>query len=318
MGISLKESRSCAEMARLLYDFLPGSGAKSWKGHVTFASIASDVGVGRFWSAGSKEPAIALLLEKTLEYRRDLFEPLILNVVKAGIRYRQKSERPVNEEEIRTLNGLILEVGFKFPALWDQGFLGSLRAEAPVRAAEMVNQELAAERVRLEKQSAKSMRRETLRDTFYTLTTIADRARAGLDLERILNCMFEEAGLAPRQPFRVTGEQIDGSFELDSEIYLVEAKWEAAPLSEQPLLVFRGKVEGKSQFTRGIFVAINGFTEQGQDAITRGKQPNFFLMDGYDVAIVLEGRLSLVEMLRAKLRLLAEEGKVFVSARQLI
>ena len=135
--------------------------------------------------------------------------------------------------------------------------------------------------------------------------------------EKILNGLFELYELAPRKAFRVTGEQIDGSFELDSEIYLVEAKWEAFTLSESPLLVFRGKVEGKSSITRGLYIALNGYSSQAIDAITRGKQPNFFLMDGYDLSVGLEGGVRFDDLLREKIRRFAEEGKVYLSVREL-
>lgn len=71
---------------------------------------------------------------------------------------------------------------------------------------------------------------------------------------------------------------------------------------------FRTKVEGKSSATRGIFIAANGFTEEGLVALSKGKQPNFFLIDGFDISIALHGHFDLVEMLREKLRRFAEEG----------
>jgi hypothetical protein len=36
--------------------------------------------------------------------------------------------RPLTPEEVEKINGLILEVGFKFPDLWDHDFVASLRA----------------------------------------------------------------------------------------------------------------------------------------------------------------------------------------------
>ncbi len=108
------------------------------------------------------------------------------------------------------------------------------------------------------------------------------------------------------------GEQLDGSFDLDAQIYLVEAKWEKEPLSEQPLLVFRGKIEGKSTFTRGMFVALNGISPEARQAITQGKSPSFFVIDGYDLMMVLSEAICLPEFLRRRIRLLAEEGRVCV------
>ena len=82
-------------------------------------------------------------------------------------------------------------------------------------------------------------------------------------------------------------------------------------------MVFRGKVEGKSSITRGLYIALNGYSSQAIDAITRGKQPNFFLMDGYDLSVVLEGGVRFDDLLRAKIRRFAEEGKVYLSVREL-
>ena len=55
MPLSLKESRAVADIAELLYDFLPGSGNPNWKGHVSFKTVTEQVGVGDFWQPGSKE-----------------------------------------------------------------------------------------------------------------------------------------------------------------------------------------------------------------------------------------------------------------------
>lgn len=318
MALSLKESRACSEMARVLYSFLPGSGAKNWTGHVSFQTVAAEVGVGEFWPRGSKEPAIATLLERTLEYQRGTFEKLIVKIIRAGIKYRQKEGNPITEDEIITLNGLILEVGFKFPDLWDPLFLSSLRAGASDRAAELVDKEMTAEKIRVSEVTSNQQKLMALKTEFYALAGMEDRQAAGIALEKVLNELFELASLKPREPFRVVGEQIDGSFDLDNEIYLVEAKWEQKPLSEQPLIVFRGKVEGKSNITRGAFIAINGCTDVAMDAITRGKQPNFFIIDGYDLSCALEGTIALNELLRAKIRCLAEEGRLLMSAAEIL
>ncbi len=317
MALPLKESQASANMARILYRFLPGSGFRKWKGHVSFSSIAQSLGIGNFWNPGSKEPAIATLLEKTLEYKRSLFEPLLLTIVREGIKYCQKQGQPITADEIEQLNGLILEIGFKFPQLWDPDFLSSLRFTSQERARMHLEREIRAEQMKADKQSEYEQEMEKLKTQFYELHKLNDRQAAGLSLERLLNRLFELENLAPRNPFRVTGEQIDGSFALDNEIYLVEAKWLKDPIPEAPLLVFRGKVESRSNITRGVFISLSRCTTDALDAISRGKQPNFFVVDGYDLTLVLERRIDLKEMLRVKLRRLAEEGLVFVSARDL-
>ena len=317
MTLSLKESRAVADMAELLYDFLPGSGSPAWKGHVSFRTVAQKVGVGDFWQPGSKIPMINSLLARTLEFRRGRFEPLILEIVRTGLAYRQKQGNAVRPEEIDKLNGLIFEVGFKFPDLWDADFRASLTADASVRAREHVDKALAEERLKGAERSTRSQKLEGLKQRFFELHDEADRAKAGLALERVLNDLFHLHGLKPREPFRVVGEQVDGSFELDHEVYLLEAKWTANPCPEADLLIFRGKIEGKSKYTRGVFIAVNGISKEAGMAITQGKQPNFFVVDGYDLTMLMEDNIGLADFLRHRQRLLAEEGRVVVPFSEL-
>ncbi|MDQ4429079.1 DUF3644 domain-containing protein [Yokenella regensburgei] len=64
-----------------------------------------------------------------------------------------------------------------------------------------------------------------------------------------------EAWLAPRLSFRNTGEQIDGSFRLNDEFYLMEAKWHQSRTPAADLHVFEGKLSTKAIWTRGVFSA---------------------------------------------------------------
>jgi hypothetical protein len=274
MSLPLKQSRAARELAEILYDFLPGSGNKNWKGHVSFKSIADRVGVGDYWQPGSKQPMINSLLERTLEFRRDRFEPLVLEIIRAGLTYRQKNEKPVTSEEIATINGLILELGFKFPDLWDPDFIASLRADKSTRASEHLEQARVAEILQTTQQTEKAKKLEGLRATFIALHSATDRQAAGLALERVLNEVFALHNLSPREPFRVVGEQIDGSFELDHEVYLLEAKWHQEQRPAADLYIFREKIEGKSKFTRGVFLSINGVSKQ---AVDHARQTTKFL-----------------------------------------
>ena len=46
----------------------------------------------------------------------------------------------------------------------------------------------------------------------------------GYAFERFLTRLFEAYGLDPREPFKLIGEQIDGSFQLAGETYLLESR----------------------------------------------------------------------------------------------
>jgi hypothetical protein len=147
---------------------------------------------------------------------------------------------------------------------------------------------------------------------FIRLSQLSDRQEAGRRLETLLNRLFQVFALEPRLSINVVGEQIDGSFVLGGETYLLEAKWTREPLSEDVLLIFRGKIEGKSIFTRGLFVSISGYTQASQSAITRGKAPNFAMIDGSHLYRVLNGDWDLPSLLRRLIRLLSEEGTPYV------
>lgn len=126
MSLSLGESQAINEIARILYDFLPGKPHPYADSAISFLGVAHHVGAADFWVGGSKLPAITTLLERTLSARRSKFCPLVVEIVRKGITYRSKKGKPITREEIQHLNKLITRVHFKIPELWDPIFLDSL------------------------------------------------------------------------------------------------------------------------------------------------------------------------------------------------
>lgn len=137
----------------------------------------------------------------------------------------------------------------------------------------------------------------------------------GYEFERFLRELFDAYGLAPRASFRLTGEQIDGSFVLHNETYLLEAKWQNSPTGAADLHTFEGKLGEKASWSRGLFVSNSGFSDDGLHAFGRGKR--VICMNGYDVSEMLRLKLSFVEVIDAKVRRAAETGSPFVTVREL-
>lgn len=75
----------------------------------------------------------------------------------------------------------------------------------------------------------------------------------GRAFERILNAMLFKEEMEPRTSMRPSGEEIDGSFAIGEDCYLLEAKWHASPIPASALYSFKGKVDGKLVGTIGIF-----------------------------------------------------------------
>ncbi len=146
------------------------------------------------------------------------------------------------------------------------------------------------------------------------LNSLEPRPR-GYAFEKFLKQLFDAFGLSGRASFRLTGEQIDGSFELSSETYLLEAKWQNKPIGAADLRSFNGKVEEKASWSRGLFVSYSGFSEEGLIAFGKGK--SVVCMDGLDLSEMLQKRLSFIEVLSKKVRRAAETGRTFVPIRDL-
>lgn len=155
---------------------------------------------------------------------------------------------------------------------------------------------------------------DELRQELMALSNLAPAAR-GYAFEGFLKSLFEVYGLAPREPFRNRGEQIDGSFVLTNETYLLEAKWEAKPTPAIDLHGFQGKLEQKAAWARGLFVSHAGFSEDGLIAFGRGKR--VICMDGLDLYDMLERGLPLDHVLDRKIRRAAENGLAFNRVREL-
>lgn len=155
---------------------------------------------------------------------------------------------------------------------------------------------------------------EALKETLLNVTQLAPQPR-GYAFERFLKDLFDASGLKGRASFRLVGEQIDGSFELGGETYLLEAKWQDPPVGVADLRAFNGTVEEKAAWSRGLFVSVSGFTEEGLTAFGRGKR--LVCMDGLDLHEVLDRSLSFAEVVAKKVRRAAETGVPFVRVRDL-
>jgi hypothetical protein len=216
--------------------------------------------------------------------------------------YRSNKGNPVTLEEIRTLNQMITRVGFKIPELWDPTFLDSLPR---IHNANLQDEKLVG-----------VPDLPKLRDALLQLNALPPQPR-GFAFERFLQDLFAAFGLRPRSPFRLEGEQIDGSFELAADIYLVEAKWQQQPTGADDLYIFREKVQGKSTWSRGMFISYSGFSEEGLAAFWRGRATNLIGMTGQDLYFILEGKISLPDAIARKARHAAETGQFYVSIFEL-
>lgn len=301
MALTLGERAAIAVLAKHLYDYLPASG----NANTSFPLAAQRTEVFEGWPEGrSKEPSIVALLTWTIEQRRGQFCALIQEVVAQSMTWRGQ-RAPLTHQDIGELNRLLLGLKFKIPELHDAAFLNSLATDP---SAEKAPASPSAP------EALPAMRFAELEAELMALSTLAPQPR-GYAFEKFLVNLFDAFSLAARGSFRNTGEQIDGSFVLHHDTYLLEAKWQAAPVDAATLRAFAGKVGDKATWSRGLFVSESGFSAEGLEAFGRGQ--SVVCVDGLDLYETLSRRLSLVDVLAKKVRRAAETGHPFMRVRDL-
>ena len=145
--------------------------------------------------------------------------------------------------------------------------------------------------------------------------SVLDPHPRGYAFEQFLQSLFKAFGMDPREPFRLRGEQIDGSFQLAGETYLVEAKWHGNKIGAGELHSFHGKLDQKAAWARGIFISNSGFTDEGLMAFGKGKR--VICVDGLDLYEMLDREIPWPKVLELKVRRAAETGLPFIRVREL-
>jgi hypothetical protein len=256
--------------------------------------------------------------EDPQEYKIIIIENVINKLMNMGDR---------GLEALRELTTRIINIE-DFSYLLKENDGRKLKKEAEVsveRLRQLVNKQL--EKDKKEKESiqnrkeaaelraktlSKTQTFDNLRQQFFKLFSISNFQQRGRELEKLLYDLFNAHDLYPRGPFSLIGEQIDGSFELDGDFFLLEAKWENKPIGAREIRSFKEQVESKLDNTLGLFISVNGFTDEGIIAVQKSR-PNLILMSGEDLTAVFEARIDLRELLRQKLRHAAQTGEIYRS-----
>jgi hypothetical protein len=153
---------------------------------------------------------------------------------------------------------------------------------------------------------------EALLQRFMALQSEDDHHMRGKAFERLLTDLFALFDLEPRLAYSLEREQIDGSLSFDTDDYIVEARWRADPVDRGDADIFAAKVRRKGKNAVGLFISVNGFTKPALDQY-REATP-FIVMDGADLYLALDQRISLDDMLKSKKRHANETGDCYLAA----
>jgi len=314
MPISLKQEQVIGDLADILYPLLPASTpSRDWS--LTFPAAAKAAGFGHVWPIGtktSKRPGIVRLLTASLGESGGRFTDLITEIIRRAI--RKKNDGPVTRETVESIILAVRRLGLGLPAVEDKDFLASLPSQKPSKKPTEKPLERPAG-TRMVQADETQIEYAKLVESLVALESL-EPVRRGFAFERFLNDLWTAFGLAPRGSFRLTGEQIDGSFQLDGSTYLVEARWRQEWADREALDVLQSKVERRA-YARGLFVSYAGFSPEGLLAFRSGKPTRIICLDAFDLFYVLKREISLIEALRKKQRKADEENAAYIPLQDL-
>ncbi|MEU1624173.1 restriction endonuclease [Streptomyces sp. NPDC020096] len=172
--------------------------------------------------------------------------------------------------------------------------------------------ELAAHLAATESRRSFAQRLAELKNEFLRLEAEPNRQKAGREFEPFLNQLFRLFDLDPRLSYDLPYEQIDGSITFDTDVYIVEAKWLKEPVEVHYLGSFVEKVRHKGRNTLGLYTSVHGFTQGAKNRYAEGAC--FITMEGVDLFAVLDGHVTLDELLSRKKRHLNDTGSCYYPA----
>lgn len=222
--------------------------------------------------------------------------PTVARVLEALWKYRQSMREETKAEET------VVNAEGRFVSLLKSVRSPGQPAEVvvnPFAAAAFVDQEQIFDALRLRLKELRSL----------------PPHKRGYEFEVFLKDLFDSSKLQARSPFRLVGEQIDGSFQLGNETYLVEAKWVRDPIGAADLHTFHGKLDQKAAWARWVFISYGGFTQDGLHAFGRGRK--VIGMSGEDIYKALGKRIPIADVIERKVRAAAETGAAFVPLDEL-
>jgi hypothetical protein len=134
--------------------------------------------------------------------------------------------------------------------------------------------------------------------------------KKGYALEKLFTELMRISGIPVEEPFRIEGEQLDGAVKYDGHYYLVELKWVEGKTEPKEIGHFFYKVDGKLQ-ARGLFIAMNGFSDGAVATLPKGKELKVLLLDGIHLTNVIHGLYNFQMLLEHAIRQASLRGEIY-------
>lgn len=257
-------------------------------------------------SKRSKRDAAAVLLEELAGAGQD--EEIIRNLIAIASDWTS-FHLAQNEYQARAVVQKALELRRVLEANEDRA---RSEAKAELEAAER-------NRVRQER-DIRAKQSALLLAQFDHIASSEDHQQRGYLLEDLLNRVFDLHSIPVHRAFRRNegAEQIDAAFEFDGWHYIVECRWRQRLADIRQLDGLWGQVSRSGRQTMGLFLSINGWSDNVIPLLKQNPEKTIFLMEGFDLRAVLDQRVDLRGLLKAKLAALNLEAEPYKSVMALL
>ncbi|HEY3310239.1 MAG TPA: hypothetical protein VGK00_01245 [Anaerolineales bacterium] len=257
------------------------------------------------------------------DYKRNITDLVVESLARNESRYR--------DELIRLFTAVAAVNDFSHLEFLDDGKVKVIRAKKAVEALkkytsgyqkiwdekQKTDERRSAYIEKIEHANLFKSQLDSLNKEYCQLVISKNFQERGYSLEKILKQLFELFDLDPKASFKIEGEQLDGAFTFDGADYLFEAKWQNELVRANALDSLASKVQRKLDNTLGLFLSINGFSQDGISAHALGRKV-ILLMDGGDIMAVLEGRIEFPELLKRKRRHAAQTGEIYIRFQDML
>jgi len=166
----------------------------------------------------------------------------------------------------------------------------------------------AEEQKRIQAEEQRRAELETVRKDLFALFKEQDPHKRGRALEKVLNRLFQAAGISVRESFTLSGsegegfiEQIDGVVEIDGELYFVEMKWWKYPIGVPEISEHLVRVFSRDQ-ARCIYISASDYTSPAITTCREALQQKVVVLcTHHEIVHVLEQQIDLKCYLKEKI-----------------
>ncbi len=253
------------------------------------------------WNENTKLESVSQLIDR-MSKREDIYQNDLLKLIQEAGNFEDFSHLKKwddSESKIKKAKAAVEKLRNK-----TKGYFETIQELKNAENARAINQ------AKIKESITYQQKLDDLKNEFFQIAVNSNPQNRGHQFEKFLNELFNFFDLDAKSSFKITGEQIDGSFTFDNTDYLLEAKWQKKPIDAQELYGFGGKIQGKLKNTLGLYMSLEGFSPESTKTDSSVVKA-IILMDGADLMQVLEGRIKLTDMLYIKRRHAAQTGEIF-------